>query len=74
MTTLVYSHCHYDHFSGAAGVLPDYSSGATSIPIIAPAGCLEEVLKEKVVVGPAMLNRAVYMFGESLPKGPEGHM
>ncbi|KAK5156683.1 hypothetical protein LTS14_004895 [Recurvomyces mirabilis] len=71
---LVYSHCHYDHFSGALGILPNYSSDAESVPIIAPAGFLEEVLKEKVVVGPAMLNRAVYMFGESLPKGPTGHI
>lgn len=71
---LLYTHCHYDHFSGAAGVLPHGSLGKKDVPVIAPSGFLEEVLKEKVVVGPAMLNRAVSMFGESLPKGPRGHM
>ena len=71
---VIYSHCHYDHFSGALGVLPAGSEDGNSVPIIAPAGFMEEVLKEKVVVGPAMLNRAVYMFGESLPKGPRGHV
>ena len=71
---VVYSHCHYDHFSGALGVLSDASTGIGDTPIIAPAGFIEEVLKEKVAVGPAMLNRAVSMFGESLPKSPRGHV
>ncbi len=74
MKALIYSHSHYDHFSGALGVLPTVTDIEGDLPIVAPAGFMEEVLKEGMVAGPAMLNRAVSMFGESLPKGPKGHV
>ena len=74
MKALIYSHSHYDHFSGALGTLRTDTGNESDTPIIAPAGFMEELLKETIVAGPAMLKRAVSMFGESLPKGPRGHV
>lgn len=69
---VIYSHSHYDHFGGAQGVLPGVDQ--QEIPKIAPAGFMDAVLKENVVAGPAMRRRAVFMFGGSLPIGPEAHV
>ena len=71
---VIYSHSHYDHFGGARGVLPTATGDQREIPIIAPAGFMEAVLKENVVAGPAMRRRAVFMFGGSLPIGPNAHV
>ncbi|GES64657.1 beta-lactamase-like protein [Aspergillus terreus] len=72
VTGVIYSHSHIDHFGGASGVLqgPD----ASSIPIIAPEGFLEEATSENIYVGPAMRRRAMYMYGNRLPKGPAGQI
>ena len=68
---VIYSHSHYDHFGGAQGVLP---GNENDVPIIAPSGFMDAVLKENIVAGPAMRRRAVFMFGGSLPIGPEAHV
>jgi alkyl sulfatase BDS1-like metallo-beta-lactamase superfamily hydrolase len=71
---IIYSHSHYDHFGGAQGVLSTATGDQRQIPIIAPAGFMEAVLKENLVAGPAMRRRAIFMFGGSLPIGPHGHV
>ena len=71
---VIYSHSHYDHFGGAQGVLSIPAGNEHEIPIIAPAGFMEAVLKENIVAGPAMRRRAVSMFGGSLPIGPKAHV
>jgi alkyl sulfatase BDS1-like metallo-beta-lactamase superfamily hydrolase len=71
---VIYSHSHYDHFGGAQGVLSTAGGDQREIPIIAPAGFMEAVLKENIVAGPAMRRRAVFMFGGSLPIGPDAHV
>jgi alkyl sulfatase BDS1-like metallo-beta-lactamase superfamily hydrolase len=71
---VIYSHSHYDHFGGAQGVLSTSAEDQREIPIIAPAGFMEAVLKENIVAGPAMRRRAVFMFGGSLPIGPHAHV
>jgi len=71
---VIYSHSHYDHFGGAQGVLSTAAGDQREIPIIAPAGFMEAVLKENIVAGPAMRRRAVFMFGGSLPIGPHAHV
>ncbi|KAF2670567.1 Alkyl/aryl-sulfatase BDS1 [Microthyrium microscopicum] len=71
---VLYSHSHYDHFGGAQGVLSAAGGDQGEIPIIAPAGFMDAVLKENIVAGPAMRRRAVFMFGGSLPIGPDGHV
>jgi alkyl sulfatase BDS1-like metallo-beta-lactamase superfamily hydrolase len=66
---VVVSHPHFDHYGGAAGVVT-----SENIPLIAPAGFMDEVLTEGMVAGPAMRRRAGFMFGDSLAKGPRGHV
>ncbi|KAJ6124369.1 hypothetical protein N7471_011686 [Penicillium samsonianum] len=69
---LIYSHSHADHFGGARGILPADSDPA--IPIIAPAGFMEEATSENIYLGDAMRRRAAFMYGISLPKAPNGHI
>ena len=71
---VIYSHSRYDHFGGAQGVLSIAAEDQRQVPIIAPAGFMEAVLGENIVAGPAMRRRAVFMFGGSLPIGPEAHV
>lgn len=70
---VIYSHSHIDHFGGAAGVLPS-SADASTIPILAPEGFMEEATSENIYVGAAMRRRAMYMYGNRLPKSPAGQL
>lgn len=71
---VILSHSHIDHFGGVRGVVDaaDVASGA--VQIIAPHGFTEEAVSENLLAGPAMLQRANYMFGISLPSGPTGYV
>src|SRR5580658_2919930 len=71
---VVYSHSHVDHYGGVGGVTSaaDVASGA--VKIIAPEGLLEHAVSENIIAGPAMLRRARFQFGQTLPAGPEGEM
>lgn len=72
VTGLIYTHSHGDHFGGARGVLP----GGTEegVPILAPEGFLEHAVSENVYAGNAMTRRAVFMYGDRLPKAPDGQI
>ncbi|MFF3217074.1 alkyl/aryl-sulfatase [Streptomyces sp. NPDC002886] len=72
VTGLIYTHSHGDHFGGARGVLP--SGGEEGVPILAPEGFLEHAVSENVYAGNAMTRRAVFMYGDQLPKAPDGHI
>lgn len=72
VTGVIYSHSHIDHFGGAKGILP--LANSHNIPIIAPEGFMEEALSENLYVGNAMRRRAVYMYGNALPKAPDGQI
>ena len=69
VTGLIYTHSHVDHFGGARGV-----SDGTDIPVIAPAGFTEHAVSENVYAGTAMNRRAAYMYGQHLPRTPEGQL
>ena len=71
VTGVIYTHSHGDHFGGVRGVLPP---GHPPVPILAPAGFLEHAVAENVYAGNAMTRRAVYMYGATLPKGPDGQI
>jgi alkyl sulfatase BDS1-like metallo-beta-lactamase superfamily hydrolase len=72
VSAVIYSHSHIDHFGGAAGVIsPDQ---LPTIPIIAPEGFMEEAVSENMLLGPAMIRRAIYMYGSKLPKAPDGQI
>ncbi|MFF0434799.1 alkyl/aryl-sulfatase [Streptomyces sp. NPDC004327] len=72
VTGLVYTHSHGDHFGGARGVLPHGTEDG--VPILAPAGFLEHAVSENVYAGNAMVRRASYMYGNNIPKGPDGQI
>ncbi|GJF32757.1 beta-lactamase-like protein [Kitasatospora sp. NE20-6] len=72
VTGLVYTHSHGDHFGGARGVLAEGEEGG--VPVIAPAGFLEHAVSENVYAGNAMTRRAMFMYGDRLPKSPQGQV
>ena len=72
VTALVFTHSHADHFGGALGVLSAEDAAARQVPIVAPAGFLEEATSENVLMGTAMVRRAAYMYGSRLPISAAG--
>ena len=71
VTGLIYTHSHGDHFGGARGVVPQ---GHAPVPVIAPEGFLEHAVSENVYAGNAMTRRAMFMYGDRLPKAPDGQI
>ena len=71
---LVLTHAHADHFGGALGVLSQEDAAQRKVPIVAPAGFMEEAISENVLVGAAMGRRSVYQFGRDLPRSAKGNV
>ncbi|GAA0925580.1 alkyl/aryl-sulfatase [Nonomuraea longicatena] len=69
VTGLIYTHSHVDHFGGARGV-----TDGVDIPVIAPAHFMEHAVSENVYAGTAMNRRALYMYGQLLPRTPDGQL
>jgi alkyl sulfatase BDS1-like metallo-beta-lactamase superfamily hydrolase len=74
VTGLIYSHSHGDHFGGAKGVVDPAEVASGKVPVIAPAGFMEEATSENVMAGGAMSRRAAYQFGTGLQPGATGQM
>ena len=74
VVAVIYTHSHVDHFGGVLGVVNPADVAAGKAAIIAPEGFLEHAVSENVIAGPAMLRRAVYMFGTNLPHNATGHV
>lgn len=74
VTGLIFTHAHVDHFGGALGVLSAKEVAERKMPVVAPAGFMEEGTSENVLAGPAMGRRAVYQFGRNLPRTPTGNV
>lgn len=72
VSALVYTHSHADHFGGALGVLSAEEARSKRVPVLAPAGFMEEATSENVLMGAAMVRRAAYMYGNRLPASPTG--
>ncbi|MCV6626858.1 MAG: MBL fold metallo-hydrolase [Cellvibrionaceae bacterium] len=70
VSAVIMTHSHVDHFGGVLAVLPK----DRQIPIVAPRHFMEEATSENVLAGPTMSRRANYMYGQSLPKSPLGHV
>jgi alkyl sulfatase BDS1-like metallo-beta-lactamase superfamily hydrolase len=71
---VIYSHSHVDHYGGVGGVTSADDVAAGKVKVIAPEGFLEHAVSENIIAGPAMLRRARFQFGLTLPRGPEGEM
>jgi len=72
VSALIFTHSHVDHFGGALGVISGEEAAARKVPVVAPAGFLEEATSENVLLGPSMGRRAAYMYGTRLPASPVG--
>ncbi|KAL4925729.1 beta-lactamase-like protein [Aspergillus undulatus] len=48
--------------------------GKINVPTIAPQGFMEAILSESILAGPAMRRRGAFMYGNALPRSPEGPM
>ncbi|KAM5473645.1 hypothetical protein MauCBS54593_002443 [Microsporum audouinii] len=72
---LFYTHCHIDHFGGAQAIIDLAKAGGNSnLPIYGPDGFLEHAVSENIYAGAAMTRRSIYMYGEVLPRSPEGQI
>src|SRR5215471_9400857 len=74
VAAVIYSHSHVDHFGGVRGVVDAAEVKAGNVAIIAPDRFMEEVTKENVLAGAAMIRRAMFQFGGLLPRGPRGQV
>jgi alkyl sulfatase BDS1-like metallo-beta-lactamase superfamily hydrolase len=65
---VIYSHSHVDHYGGVGGVTSATEAASGAVKIIAPEGFLEHAVSENIIAGPAMLRRARFQFGTTLPR------
>lgn len=72
VSAVIFTHSHVDHFGGALGVIGADEAKARQVPIVAPAGFMEEATSENLLMGTAMGRRAMYMYGNRLPRGATG--
>ncbi|WP_422016491.1 alkyl/aryl-sulfatase [Roseateles sp.] len=72
VSAIVFTHSHADHFGGALGVVSAEDAAARQLPVIAPAGFMEEATSENLLVGTAMGRRATWMYGNLLPRNATG--
>jgi alkyl sulfatase BDS1-like metallo-beta-lactamase superfamily hydrolase len=71
---VIYSHSHVDHYGGVGGITNAADAASGKVKVIAPEGFLEHAVSENIIAGPAMLRRARFQFGLTLPRSAEGEM
>ncbi|WP_166219385.1 alkyl/aryl-sulfatase [Pseudomonas atagonensis] len=74
VTAVIFTHSHVDHFAGLRAIVDEKDVKAGKVPVIAPEGFMEEAVSENVFAGTAMSRRASYMYGNLLPKNPQGNV
>jgi alkyl sulfatase BDS1-like metallo-beta-lactamase superfamily hydrolase len=74
VSALIYTHSHTDHYGGVRGVLDEREVSAGRVEVWAPDGFMEEIVSEAVLAGTAMVRRAQFQFGPTLPRGPRGQI
>jgi alkyl sulfatase BDS1-like metallo-beta-lactamase superfamily hydrolase len=74
VTAVIYTHSHTDHYGGVRGVVDEGDVRAGAVEVIAPDRFMQEVASENVLAGTAMIRRAQFQFGATLPKGPRGQV
>jgi alkyl sulfatase BDS1-like metallo-beta-lactamase superfamily hydrolase len=74
VTAVIYSHSHTDHYGGVRGVVDERDVGAGRVEVWAPDRFMAEITAEAVLAGTAMIRRAQYQFGATLPRGPRGQV
>ncbi|MFI1018769.1 alkyl/aryl-sulfatase [Streptomyces sp. NPDC020965] len=71
---VIYTHSHGDHFGGVLGVTTAAAVASGECAVVAPEGFMHHAVSENIFAGPAMLRRAVYMYGRTLPAGARGNV
>ena len=66
------THSHADHFAGIRALADEDDLNAGRIRFVAPEHFVKEVSSENVIAGNAMGRRAGYMFGNLIPRTPQG--
>jgi alkyl sulfatase BDS1-like metallo-beta-lactamase superfamily hydrolase len=74
VSAVIFTHSHVDHFGGVLGVISAEEAKARNVPVVAPAGFMEEATSENVLLGTAMGRRAMYMYGVELPPSAVGRV
>jgi len=74
VVAVIYTHSHLDHWGGVKGLVSERDVKCGKVKIIASSGFLEEALSENVLLGNAMRRRALYMYGNLLPKNAKGQV
>ncbi len=74
VSAVIITHAHADHFGGVLGVVTPQEVAERKIPVVAPAGFLEEATSENVLVGTGMARRSLYQFGRDLPRSAKGNV
>ncbi len=69
---VIITHSHADHFGGVKGVVTDDEVASGGVEIVAPEHFFEASINENLMAGNQMLRRALFMFGNLLPKSPQG--
>ncbi len=72
VSAIVFTHSHVDHFGGALGVISAEDARKRNVPVVAPAGFMDEATSENLMMGVAMGRRANYMYGSRLPRDATG--
>ncbi len=74
VSAIVFTHAHADHYGGVLGVVTPKDVAERKLPVIAPAGFMEEATSENVLVGTGMARRSMYQFGKNLPRSAKGNV
>jgi linear primary-alkylsulfatase len=74
VAAVIYTHSHTDHYGGVRGVLDERDVIDGRVEVWAPNRFMEEVVSEAVLAGTAMMRRAQFQFGATLPRGPRGQV
>ena len=74
VAAVIYTHSHVDHYGGVRGVVDEADVRAGRVPVWAPDRFLQEVVSENALAGHAMVRRAQFQFGATLPRGPRGQV
>ncbi|WP_339486544.1 alkyl/aryl-sulfatase [Pseudomonas sp. EL_65y_Pfl2_R95] len=74
VSAVIITHSHVDHFAGLRSVVNEADVKSGKVPLIVPEGFMEEAVSENVFAGTAMSRRASYMYGNLLPKNPQGNV
>jgi alkyl sulfatase BDS1-like metallo-beta-lactamase superfamily hydrolase len=72
ISAVIFTHSHVDHFGGVKGLVSVDQIESGEVEVIAPEDFFIEAVNENLMAGNQMSRRASYMYGNLLPKSPEG--